>query len=142
MLNKLSEQIRKCLEHAEHCALSAAAQRDGSSLKKDFLKLEENWRSLAQSMQLSEQLTDFTNESRRKSRTPITPFLRGQAFDPETVEAIGKALVTTRDALGLSDRDGAVTKVAKKIIELAERGIKKPTALQLAAIKEFRSDQQ
>jgi hypothetical protein len=40
MLNKLSEQIRKCLEHAEHCARSAAAQPDCSSLKKDFLRRE------------------------------------------------------------------------------------------------------
>jgi hypothetical protein len=71
MLNKLSEQIRKCLEHAEHCARSAAAQPDCSSLKKDFLKLEENWRSLAQSMQLSEQLTDFTNESQASEVTEI-----------------------------------------------------------------------
>ena len=145
MLNKLSEQIRRCLEHAEHCAQSAAAQRDGSSLKKDFLKLEENWRSLAQSIQLSEQLTDFTNESvrRRKSSTPITPFLRDQAFDPETVEAMARALVITCESLGLSDRNDAMTKlVAQKIIELAQRGIKNPTALHFTVMKEFKSNPQ
>ena len=61
---------------------------------------------------------------------PITPFLRGQAFDPETVEAMGAALVTTCDALGLSNRNDAMAHlVAEKIIELAERGLKKPTAL-------------
>jgi hypothetical protein len=74
---------------------------------------------------------------------PITPFLRGQAFDPETVEAMGKAFVTTCESLGLSDRDDAMTQlVAQKIIELAQRGLKNPTALQLAAIKEFKSDPQ
>jgi hypothetical protein len=143
MLNKPSEQIRECLEHAEDCARKAAAQPDGSSLKQDFLNLQKHWRSLAQSVQLSEQLTDFTNESKRKSRTPIIPFSRGQAFDPETVEAMGKALVTTCEALELSNRNDAVTKlVAEMIIELAQRGIKNSIALHFAAMKEFKSDPQ
>src|SRR5690348_7032560 len=51
MLNKLSEQIRECLEHAEDCARKAAAQPDGSALKQDFLNLEKHWQSLAQSLQ-------------------------------------------------------------------------------------------
>jgi hypothetical protein len=67
MLNKLTEQIRDCLEHAEDCARKAAAHRDGSRLKEDFLNLEKNWRSLAQSIQLSERLTDFTNDTKRKA---------------------------------------------------------------------------
>jgi hypothetical protein len=141
MLNKLSEQIRECLEHAEDCAGKAAAQPYGSSLKQDFLNLEKNWRSLAQSIQLSERLVDFTNKTKRTG--PIIPFLRGQAFDPETVEAMGKALVSTCEALGLSNRNDAMTKVvAEKIIELGQRGIKNPTALHFAAMKEFRSDPQ
>ena len=135
MLNKLSEQIRECLEHAENCARKAAAQRDGSALKHDFLNLETCWRSLARSLQLGEQLTE--------SSTPITPFLRGQAFDPETVEAMGKAFVTTCDSLGLSECDDALTQlVAHNIVELAQRGLKNPTALHLAAMKEFKSDPQ
>ena len=74
---------------------------------------------------------------------PITPFLQGQAFDPETVEAMGKAFVTTCEALGLSDQDDAMTQlVAQKIIELAQRGLKNPTALHLAVIKEFKSNPQ
>jgi hypothetical protein len=141
MLNKLSEQIRECLEHAEDCAGKAAAQPYGSSLKQDFLNLEKNWRSLAQSIQLSERLVDFTNKTKRTG--PIIPFLRGQAFDPETVEAIRKALVTTCETLGLSDRSDAMTKLlAEKIIELAQRGFKNPIALHFAAMKEFKSDPQ
>jgi hypothetical protein len=69
---------------------------------------------------------------------PITPFLRGQAFDPETVEAMGKAFVTTCEALGLTDRTDAMTKlIAEKVIELAQRGFKNPLALHLAAMTEF-----
>jgi hypothetical protein len=74
---------------------------------------------------------------------PITPFLRGQAFDPEAIQAISNALVMTCEALGLSDRDDAMTQlVAEKIVELAQRGLKNPPELHLAAIKEFKSDPQ
>ena len=74
---------------------------------------------------------------------PITPFLRDQAFDPETVEAVGTAFATTCKTLGLSNRDDAMTKlVAEKIIELAQRGHKNPTALHLAAINEFKPNPQ
>lgn len=120
MLNKLSEQIRACLEHADHCACEAAAP-------------------LAQSYQLSEQLTDYTKESRRM-RVQSIKHLHGQAFDPETVKAMANALVKTCQTLGVSERDDpSIQIVAQKIIELAERGLKNPTALHLAALQEFKS---
>jgi hypothetical protein len=56
---------------------------------------------------------------------------------------MGNAFVTTCEALGLSDRTDAMTKlVAEKIIELAQRGFKNPTALHLAALQEFKSNPQ
>ena len=138
MLNNLSEQIRNCLQHAEDCACRAAAEPDGSTLKQDFLNLEKRWLDLARSFQLGEQLTEFTNEAKRNASARITPFLQDQAFDPETAQAVANALVTTCKALGLSDRDDAMTQlVAEKIIELAKRGLNDPTELHLAAIKEF-----
>src|SRR5215470_10904598 len=98
MLNNLSDQIRECLEHAEDCARRAAEQPDGSRLKQDFLNLEKRWLDLSRSFQLGERLTDFTNEVNRKASASITPFLQGQAFDPETVQAIVNALGTTCEA--------------------------------------------
>ena len=143
MLNNLSDQIRDCLQHAEDCARKAAAQPDGSRLRQDFLAMEQRWLSLARSYELGERLNDFTYETARKASAPITPFLRGQAFDPETVDAMAKAFVTTCEALGLSNRDDSMTElVAETIIELAQRGIKDPTALHMATIKEFKSDPQ
>lgn len=69
---------------------------------------------------------------------PVTPFLKGQAFDPELVEAMGAAFVSTCDALGLTDRTDPITAlVAEKIIELAERGLRNPTAMQLMAVDEL-----
>jgi hypothetical protein len=70
---------------------------------------------------------------------PITPFLRGQAFDPELVNAMGAALSKTCDALGLTERSDA-TLVAEKIIELAERGLRNPTAIQRMAITELKAN--
>jgi hypothetical protein len=143
MPNNLSEQIRDCLQHAEDCARKAAAQPDGSKLRQDFLAMEHHWLSLVRGFQLAEQRDDFTHQTTRKASAPITPFLRGQAFDPETVEAMATAFVTTCEALGLSNRDDATTQlVAGTIIELAERGIKNPTALHMTTIKEFKLDPQ
>jgi len=107
-------------------------------LRQDFLAMEQRWLSLARSFQLGERLDDFNQETKRKGSAPITPFLRGQAFDPETVEAMAKALVTTCEALGLSNRDDEITKlVAETIIELAQRGIKNPMTLHTTTIKQF-----
>jgi hypothetical protein len=72
---------------------------------------------------------------------PITPFLRGQGFDPELVNAMGAALSKTCDALGLTERsDPMTTLVAEKIIELAERGLRNPSAIHLMAMTELKSN--
>ncbi len=147
----MSEQIRECLKHAEDCACQAAAQTD-QKLKQDFLDKERRWLMLAQSYDFTQRLGDFSDDAKRKAdnlysdsqrAAPITPFLQDRAFDPETPQALANALVMTCEALGLSNRDDAMTKlVAEKIIELAQRGHKNPTALHLAAINEFKSDPQ
>jgi hypothetical protein len=149
MLNNLSKQIRECLDHAEDCRCKAADLTD-PKLKEDFLDMERRWLALAQSYDFTQRIGDFSDEAKRQAdklwgqrSASITPFLRAQAFDPETVEAMGKAFATTCEALGLSNQDDAMTKlVAERIIELAQRGYKNPTGLHLAAIKEFKSDPQ
>jgi hypothetical protein len=64
VLNNLSEQIRECLQHAEHCARQAAAQTN-SKLKEDFLEMERRWLFLARSYEFTERLTDFSGETKR-----------------------------------------------------------------------------
>ena len=72
---------------------------------------------------------------------PITPFLRGQAFDPELVNAMAAAFSETCDALGLTKRaDPITTLVAEKIIELAERGLRNPNAIHRMAMTELKSN--
>jgi hypothetical protein len=71
---------------------------------------------------------------------PITPFLSGQAFDPETVEAMGSAFNEACKTLGLVDRaDKYAELVAKRVIELAQRGIRTKTALYHGTVRTFRA---
>ena len=72
---------------------------------------------------------------------PITPFLKGQAFDPELVNAMAAAFSKTCDALGLAERTDPITAlVAEKIIELAQRGLRNPTAMHDMAMVELESN--
>ena len=69
---------------------------------------------------------------------PITPFLAGQAFDPEAIENMSAAFVAACDALRLKVGDNPATRfVAEKVIEFAQRGIRDPNMLCKLTLKEF-----
>lgn len=71
---------------------------------------------------------------------PISPFLRNQAFDPETIEVMSSAFAEACASLGLADRSDRMTElIARQIIEAAQRGIRNQTALYLSAMQEFKS---
>jgi hypothetical protein len=54
---------------------------------------------------------------------PITPFLDGFKFEPETKRVMGVAFEMARAALRLSDRGDPVTEIfARRIIYLAKQG--------------------
>jgi hypothetical protein len=61
---------------------------------------------------------------------PVRPFLTGQAFDPDTVEAMSAAFTDVRATLGHAGRDDAMTQmVARHIIKLAQSGVRTKDAL-------------
>ena len=69
---------------------------------------------------------------------PITPFLVGQAFEPEAIESMSAAFVAACDMLLLKVRDDPATRiVAEKIIEFAQRGIRDPNMLRKLTLQEF-----
>ncbi len=69
---------------------------------------------------------------------PITPFLTGQAFEPEVVRAMSVAFDDVCRSLKLRPRsDPAAEVVAKKIIELAQRGVRDPDALSARVLQEL-----
>ena len=74
---------------------------------------------------------------------PITPYLRGQAFDPEMIKVMSDAFTEARRTLGLKDRDDKLTElVARRVIELAQRGVTTKTGLYLMTVQEFKSNPQ
>jgi hypothetical protein len=67
----------------------------------------------------------------------------GQAFDVETIEAISRAYQAACHTLGLADRNDAVNEiVAEHVIELAQTGLRNPTALYTLTVKEFKDEVQ
>jgi hypothetical protein len=65
------------------------------------------------------------------------------AFTPEDVQILAAAFEEAFKALGLVDREDAVTKlVAEKIITAAKRGERDPEQLRDAVLAEFRADHQ
>ena len=69
----------------------------------------------------------------------VRRFLAGQAFDPETIDKMSEALKSVCDTLSLNAVDDAATRlVARKIIELAQRGVRDAAALRAMTLKEFK----
>jgi hypothetical protein len=70
---------------------------------------------------------------------PITPYLAGQAFEPELIREMSLALQSVCDALKLRLTDDPNTRlVASKIIELAQRGVREAATLNTMTLKEFK----
>ena len=70
---------------------------------------------------------------------PITPYLAGQAFEPEILREMSLALQSVCDALKLRLTDDPNTRlVASKIIELAQRGVREAATLSTMTLKEFK----
>jgi hypothetical protein len=72
---------------------------------------------------------------------PITPFLNGVKFDPDTRRIMGVALEMTCIALrvGLCD-DNVKQAIARKIIDLAKAGERNPDVLCEQALKDIRRE--
>ena len=67
---------------------------------------------------------------------PITKFLEGTVFDPETVKLMGTAFDNACRRLGLVDRTDPLTAViASKIISAAKLGERDPQRLCDEALK-------
>ena len=69
---------------------------------------------------------------------PISEFLDGLKFDPETKRVMGVAFETTCAAFRLDKTDPIPETVAKKIIELANAGVRDPDQLCELALNDLR----
>jgi hypothetical protein len=70
---------------------------------------------------------------------PITPYLNGVRFDPETRRVLGVALEMTCIALRTGDCDDGVKQaIATKLIELAKAGERNPDMMCERVLQEIR----
>src|SRR5512139_905221 len=78
----------------------------------------------------------------RECTMPITPFLNGERFDPETRRILGVALEMSCIALRVGDCDDGVRQaIADKIIALAKAGERNPDVLCERALQDIRPQQ-
>jgi hypothetical protein len=71
----------------------------------------------------------------------IHPFLANQSFDPDVIGEMSAALDEVCKALGLSVVDDPATRlIARKIIELAQRGVRDAATLSAHALRELNGD--
>jgi hypothetical protein len=71
---------------------------------------------------------------------PITEFLDGYSFNPETRRVMGVAFEMARAALRLADRTDPITEIlAKRIIALAKEGMVDPNLLCEWALDDLRT---
>lgn len=69
---------------------------------------------------------------------PITPFLTGHPFDQEAIDRMSTAFLAVCGKLGLADRADPMTEVvARKIIELTQRGVRNAETLRKMTLQEF-----
>jgi hypothetical protein len=69
----------------------------------------------------------------------IRPVLSGLPFDPEMIEGMSGALKSVCETLSLELTDGPEMRlVAKKIIELAQRGVRDVATLTTMALSAFK----
>jgi hypothetical protein len=70
---------------------------------------------------------------------PITPYLAGQAFEPEMIRQMSLALETVCGKFGMKLTDDPATRVvAQKIIELTQRGVRDAPTLSEMTLKELK----
>jgi hypothetical protein len=70
---------------------------------------------------------------------PISAFLEGHQFEPETIRLMGLGFEMTMVGLRLADRDDVSKEtVARKIIALAQAGERDPERMCESVLKEFR----
>lgn len=68
----------------------------------------------------------------------IYRLMAGSAFAPDDIKVMATAFEEALRVLELKDRDDPVTEmIAKKIIELAQTGLRDPIRLRTAALKDL-----
>ena len=66
---------------------------------------------------------------------PLAKFLQGKAFGPDEIAVLIQAFEEALSILKLDRADPAAEVVAKRIVELAQQGLRDPARLHMGAIE-------
>ncbi len=106
MFQKISTQVADCYERAGESRARAAAADDEND-KTEYLNIERRWIMLARSYELSERMTGFAEEVKRRLRVLIPPEPPHPAVPRVTCAHCGRKMRLTHIEPVL--KDGRVT---------------------------------
>jgi hypothetical protein len=106
MLQKISSQVADCYERAGESRARAAAAADEKD-KTEYLNIERRWIMRARSYELSERVTGFAEEDKRRLRVLIPPAPPHPAVPRLTCDNCGRKMRLTHIEPVL--RNGLVT---------------------------------
>lgn len=149
MLIGLSEQARHCHQRAIECGRKAF-NASTEEAREEYLALQRGWLTLARSYQIDGRDVKRQHLNRwrgleagsrnaRGSDSNMVPLRSGQAFGPEAVAELSKAFDRACADLMVSPGEPKAEQIARKIIELGQRGLSDSTQLLCTAIKELSS---
>jgi hypothetical protein len=147
MFTSPSEQIQHFHQRAIECAEKALSARSEEA-RSEFLALGRTWLALAHRYELSDRRDAKQRLNRwrgleARSRTArglgetVVPFLTGKTFRPETIAELSNAFERACLALMVLPGDPRSEQIARKLIELAQRGLRDSTQLFCTAIEEL-----
>ena len=108
MLQKTSAQVADCYERAGESRAKAAAAANEID-KTEYLNIERRWIMLARSYELSERVTGFNEEVRRRLRVLIPPEPPHPAVPRVTCAECGGKMRLAHIEPGLKEGHGANT---------------------------------
>jgi hypothetical protein len=91
MLQKVSEPIAYCYQHPSECR-AKAGDAFNEAAKQEFFDMEHRWLMLARSYELSDRITDYTNEVASRLRVPIPSDPPHPAIPRVNCEQCGKRM--------------------------------------------------
>jgi hypothetical protein len=149
MLISLSEHARQCHQRAIECG-KKAFNAGTEEARDEYLALQRDWLTLARSYQIDGRDVKRQHLNRwrgleagsrnaRGSDSNMVPIRSGQAFGPEAVAELSNAFDRVCTALMVSPGEPKAEQIARKIIELGQRGLSGGTQLFCAAIEEIGS---
>jgi hypothetical protein len=104
-----------------------------------YVSLTTSWTAALSQASMAERPIALPPVSKERAAMPISQYLNGERFDPESLRIIGLAFEVARAALHIQGRRDAADKlIAEQILELAKAGERDPDRLSEYALAKIR----